>query len=422
MKILWLTNTPCGATERLTGQAITGGGWLYALSEHIKTVPNIELHIAFYHKVQMPSFAHEGIWYHPIYHKSYSNKWQLIIGQFKARFSQPSDDDDINRVLSIVTEVKPDIIHVHGSEENFGLIAQHLPNENIVLSIQGLLNPCMEKLYAGIPKRDIVCRELITHRLLNMGSVASERQFVHNANRERQILSRINHIIGRTKWDFDCSLALNPNRKYYIVNEILRSEFLTHKWEPRSNKEQYVISTTVSNGLYKGVEAIYKAAKVLKNANFNFKWNVIGISSSDYITKIVESFIGENASNLNLELVGRKNAQQMLEIFDASDLFVQVSHIENSPNSLCEAMVIGIPIIATFAGGTSSMMTDGIEGVLVQDGDPYSLSGAIVHSSQNYTEMQSMSDRARNRALIRHWPENVCSELISVYKTILGNK
>ena len=33
MKVLWFANTPCGATEYLTGNKVTGGGWLYALSE-----------------------------------------------------------------------------------------------------------------------------------------------------------------------------------------------------------------------------------------------------------------------------------------------------------------------------------------------------------------------------------------------------
>lgn len=421
MKILWLTNTPCGATEKLTGKSVTGGGWLYALSEQLKTVPGVELHIAFYHSTKLSSFKHNGIWYHPIFRKSYANKWQMIIGQFKARFVTPDESDSIKNVLEVVNNVQPDVLHIHGSEENFGLVAQHLPNSNMVLSIQGLLNPCIEKLYSGVPKHDIIRREPPNQKILFLGAESSEKQFAHNAKRETEIFKHINHIIGRTKWDYDCSLALNPNRKYYVVNEILRSEFLSHKWVPNTDRSQFIVSTTVSNGLYKGVEAIYKAAKVLKAANFEFKWNVIGISSSDYITKIVESYIGANASELNLELTGRKNAQQMLDILDASDLFVQVSHIENSPNSLCEAMVIGLPVVATFAGGTSSMIEDNKEGILVQDGDPYSMAGAIIHSSQNYSKMLSMSYNARERALTRHRPENVCSELISVYKTILEN-
>lgn len=67
MKILWFTNAPCGATEKLTGKPVTGGGWLYALSENLITNPEIELHIAFYWGEAMPEFTHKGITYHLCY-------------------------------------------------------------------------------------------------------------------------------------------------------------------------------------------------------------------------------------------------------------------------------------------------------------------------------------------------------------------
>ena len=121
-------------------------------------------------------------------------------------------------------------------------------------------------------------------------------------------------------------------------------------------------------------------------------------------------------------MLGRKDANSMIDILLASDLFIQVSHIENSPNSLCEAMLLGMPIIASYAGGTSSMLSNGEEGVLVQDGDPYVLAGKIMSTTSDYDKAIAMATNARKRALKRHDPQNVVVELLNVYNHILNNK
>lgn len=59
-------------------------------------------------------------------------------------------------------------------------------------------------------------------------------------------------------------------------------------------------------------------------------------------------------------------------------IFIHPSHIDNSPNGLCEAMLLGMPIIAIYAGGIPSLLVNRREGLLVQDGDPYAMAGAII--------------------------------------------
>ncbi len=53
------------------------------------------------------------------------------------------------------------------------------------------------------------------------------------------------------------------------------------------------------------------------------------------------------------------------------------SHIENSPNALCEAMLVGTPCIAAFVGGVPSLVRHGEEGLLYHDADPFALAGAV---------------------------------------------
>ena len=140
MKILWFANTPCGATERLTGEKVTGGGWLSSLSEQIVQIPNIELHIAFYWGKPHNSFEHNGINYHPLLRSGDNSKLGRLVNRYKQVFCDTTLSRELPEMVKVIEFVRPDIIHIHGSEENFGMIAKETLSCPVVLSIQGLLS------------------------------------------------------------------------------------------------------------------------------------------------------------------------------------------------------------------------------------------------------------------------------------------
>ena len=103
-------------------------------------------------------------------------------------------------------------------------------------------------------------------------------------------------------------------------------------------------------------------------------------------------------------------------------MYVHMSHIENSPNSVCEAMILGIPVIASFTGGTASMLENGKEGLLLQDGDPYVYAGAIVDYYLHFDKAMSYGEKARQRALARHNPKRIVGQLLDAYNNVLSDK
>lgn len=417
MKILWFCNTPCGATEKLTGQKVTGGGWLYALSESFCQYKDHQLHIAFYWHQEIAPFMDKGIIYHPVKRDGYSSKLGRYIYRLKQQFSKDLDQAEICKLIKVIDKVNPDLIHIHGTEENFGLIADHISKIPVAISIQGLLSPYLYKLYSGLPKSAVVKNQGILSKLLIDGFEAKERSMRKRSYREQYILKHINNIIGRTSWDKDCTLALNPKRKYFVCNEILRAQFLNSEWK-NSYNGKIVLVTTISFGLYKGLEMIFETARILTLQCIDFEWNIIGTDYKNQYETLVEQITSIDPLKVNIKFWGRKNAEEMVSIMNQSDVFVQVSHIENSPNSLCEAMVLGMPVIASFAGGTSSLLEDGKEGVLVQDGDPYRLAGAIIDLNNNYQTALDMGQKARTKAMQRHDPNNVIKELFDIYTTL----
>ena len=61
----------------------------------------------------------------------------------------------------------------------------------------------------------------------------------------------------------------------------------------------------------------------------------------------------------------------------ALDLFVQSSAYEGTSNAVLEAMALQTPIVATSAGGTTDLVTDGRHGLIVPPGDVDALAAAM---------------------------------------------
>lgn len=66
-----------------------------------------------------------------------------------------------------------------------------------------------------------------------------------------------------------------------------------------------------------------------------------------------------------------------LDLIAAADLFVLASSHEGLPVAVMEALVMGVPVVATDVGGLSEAVVDGVGGFLVPAGDPPALADAI---------------------------------------------
>ena len=141
-------------------------------------------------------------------------------------------------------------------------------------------------------------------------------------------------------------------------------------------------------------------------------------SNSKWV-RICEIMTGLTSKDNNIVFHGRIDAETLSELLCKSDIYVHVSHIENSPNSVCEAMMVGMPVIASYAGGTASLLEHEKEGILCQDGDPYVLAGAIIDFKQHPDKALQYASAARKRAMSRHDKESIVKELLDGYAKIL---
>lgn len=415
VKILWFSNTPCNAVERLKESQI-GGGWLQSLDLAIQD--KIELHIAFYHGSISAPFKHLNTFYYPISSRSIKkNSIQNML--------RPSilDTEDIGLYLEIIAAVKPDLIHIHGTENTFNCIIEQV-SVPVVVSIQGNIVVYQHKYTAGIPVQLMKGKGVdnissLKALFINKNFYHGLRLFKKMATRETRYLASTKFVIGRTGWDKRITSILAPKATYFHNDEILRNEFYTTQWKAHQDRNGIIIHSTNGNTPYKGFETICETLYILQQAGLQVEWRVAGIKEDDTIVRLVRKILGDRFPTSGLKLVGKISADELVDMLMDADVYVMPSHIENSPNNLCEAMMIGMPCLATFVGGTGSLLSDGEEGLLIQDGDPWVMAGAIKEMVNNQTQCINYGKKARTRALARHDKHKIVKELVDIYQAII---
>lgn len=434
MKVLWFTNNPCSGAARTAkiskekqeeNCGIVTGGWHSALEEAVRS--EIRLEIAYLSSSRKKEeFELEGVRYRSI---NPFNSESYCLFRLR-RLTMPVGRQEkiiLAEAREIIEASQPDIIHIHGTERCFGLICnggiytcrsgKEIP---VAISIQGLIGEITGRFFSGLDRKQAARHESIASKLKKQSVMRLYREFRARAKTERKILSSARFILGRTEWDKKKTAEINPDREYFTVGEVMRAPFFRMQWmEGRTGNVTRLVST-LSTGPYKGFETILKTASILKRrGNIEFTWTVIGYRASEEYVRISEKAEGMSAAASGICFKGKQSAGHVADILCDSDIYCQVSHIENSPNSLCEAMLLGMPLIATDVGGTSSMLEDGTEGLLVKDNSPQAYADAIERLAENFSLCMEMGKAARAKALVRHAPETVKAQLLGAYRSII---
>ncbi len=420
LKILWFSNTPANGVLGMGINSLGSGTWLQTLDLALQD--KVDLNIAFYHSENIHFTVGNTNYFGIAKYKNYLEKIKYkILERF---FDYVFDTEHLNEYLKIVDLVKPDLIHIHGTENPFGCLIGKISNP-IIVSIQGLTNSVLRFYSVGIGEKYLKTRQFSFKSSKELFFPTNfnnaKEKFIKMSVIERKNLVNCQHIIGRTEWDKMITSVLAPKSTYYHNDEIMRKEFYSNEWSHiQNNSKEIIIHTTSDNVYYKGLETICDTILLLNTYGYNCIWNVAGINPTDLIVSVVKKRLKQEYPHKSINFLGKLSTIELLDKMLKANCFVMASHIENSSNSLCEAMLIGMPSIATNAGGTSSIMTHRIDGILVQPGDCFSLAAAIIELFQNKELAICIGKNARTKSLNRHSKEKIINDLLNTYNTILS--
>lgn len=416
MRILWITATAGNyQSPHSCGGSYNGGGWISSMQNELAKCDDIKLGIAFCRNGEPAKVEQDGVVYYPIPHHTKSKK-DKILDLWK--INDVTRDEILwpyyeEKFRIIIEDFKPDVVHVFGSELYQDLAARVTGDIPTVLHIQGLLSL---SIYIYLPPSVSKWQYYMSGKGLkgkyhNYQYLAYWHRSVH---REKAILKAVPHVIGRTDWDRQALAVLNPKAKYHYGGEILRDVFYEKK-DRQMPKNRPVISTTISFPTYKGYDVILKVANILKNEiGMDFEWNVYGNVQPEFMEKHTEL----KHDNLNVNLKGVASAEQLRDALVNSTLYFHSSYIENSPNSVGEAQLVGVPVVASRVGGTDSMVEHSKTGFLYPVTDPYIAAYYIKRLIDNKEENMAIGKKAREIALVRHDKRQIVEELLDVYEQI----
>lgn len=412
MKVLWFEVT---VPQRYKSEGQVLGGWQDSLERVVRTCKDVELVISFEaENGQSEVKVIDGVKYIPMpirysISEKIKNKWNFEINAQKIE----------KAMQQVVESEKPDLIHVFGTEWPFGRIAK-FTDIPVVIHIMGAMVPYVNALYApGFSFDDIMNTIPCWNLKKRFGRWCSEQRMYSWRSSEEQVWSQVKNYMGRTEWDRSLSNVLHPGRKYFHVEEALRPNFLSgeKKWKGLENQKIKLFSTGCTN-FWKGPDMLLNTARVLTQMGVDFEWNVAGKMNPE-VKKCVEKKLGTTFAENHVNLMGFIQPDQLSDVLCSCSMYVHTAYIENSPNSICEAQCLGIPVVSTNVGGIATLVRQGVDGVLVPANDPWQMANAILELAADKERALLYSSNAMELAQNRHRDSHILEQLLNCYRSLV---
>lgn len=361
MKLIWLTNCILPVVSERLGEKISYvNGWTDLLSRKLLSQKNYEL-VSVYPDSRLRS---------SIFGKRNRLKWYGFHAPKVASINY--NEKRVKYFREILEIEKPDLVHIWGTEYSHctemteaasGLVP-------VVISIQGIISECAKVYLQGIPKAEIN-RQTFHDIVRNDGLKMQKYRFEMRGKLEKRALRQVKYVIGRTKWDKDTVQRINSDIRYFKCDEIMRDCFYSEKAWSYSNCEKNSIFLPQSYYPIKGMHIALKILSGVKRYYPDVHLYTTGRdarcrSLSDRLRqnsyeRFVSELIREYDLDENVTYLGSLNAEGMKKMYMKANVFLQASIIENSSNSLTEAMLIGTPIVVSNVGGTESIVPDEVQ-------------------------------------------------------------
>jgi glycosyltransferase involved in cell wall biosynthesis len=414
MKVLWYEIT---IPKRYKGDTSPIAGWQDSLQEIVMQYNDIELYVVFEGMKGMTVKFIDGVTYIPII-PNMSLFGKKVLKLFNQQYTV---DKLLPLLIKTVEEVKPDVIQIFGTEWGLGEIANYT-DIPVVIHLMGCVAPYEN---AALPPGYSILDRIKTaginpikyYRLIRGMYYSRKWKTVEQNN-----FHAVSNYMGRTAWDKAMCELFHPGCNYFYCSEALRLSFVanTHRWSiPQNDRLQIVTIGCTTH--WKGMDTVLKTANILKKYGIKFEWKIAGKMRPSLKNEIEKK---ENLTfmDCNVNILGFVKSDDLVPLLLSSNIYVHTAYIDNSPNTICEAQYLGLPIIATYVGGIPSLIQNDKEGILVPANDPYLLAHEIIALTNDKERQQIYSQATSLRARERHAPASIYRDLLSCYNSLIQNR
>ena len=327
----------------------------------------------------------------------------------------------------IVESENIDILDIQGTETNIsGYNIYKNTSVPIVTTIHGVAYQINKFFFLGLPPFYSLFHRSIHDNLTFTGSIEAKILMSKRRKLEKRVLESSKYVRGRTNWDMESVFAINNNLRYFKVELIMRDYFYDRKWNINDCEKNRIFISQV-NIPYKGFFMLLDALAILKKRIKNFNVYIPGYPiKSGFKAKGYEKYIWKKIKKYGLKekihFLGQINAEEVTNQLMRARIFVLPSMIENSPNSLVEAQLVGTPCVSSLVGGVGDYIKNNVSGLLYNCMDSCMCANSIYNLMTNDDLSIKISNQAREDAFKRHNRYILTKELISCYETIIKSE
>lgn len=170
---------------------------------------------------------------------------------------------------------------------------------------------------------------------------------------------------------------------------------------------------------WKGIDDLLDAAAYLRAGDCDFELVLAGPPGTAGDAAGLGAKIRNNDLTGQVRYVGTVEGEEKAALFRWADVYVQPSHHEGLPISMLEALVHGLPVVATNVGACPEVITDGREGVLLSPHRPDRLAATMYALACNPLRRHAMGLAASELASTRFSLDRFRNDLLSLYEEVI---
>ncbi len=410
-KILWMCD-PAFSDEKMNRT----GTWLQPLAEMLQQSGKVQIcNIAQGNVTEITESNCRGI-----------HQW--IIPSRKRKRNGLIPSVTCEEIKSVEKQVNPDLVHIWGTENIWATVYRNgYIASPVLIDMQGLLSVYADFYYGGLTFFEILQCIHFKEIILPWRTIFHKKKIFEDFGRiETENLKCFRHISYQSEWVKSQVSLINPEAKYHAAKMMLRDAFYkATPWQYKEAGNAPVIFSSCSWAVtYKGIHMLIKAVGILKKKYPKVKLNLAGYIDvgnkwldgySIYLKKLIKKWNLED----NICLLGPLDAHQIIEQMQNSHVCAVPSFIETYCLAFAEALMVGVPVVVSFAGAMPEL-AEHRKSALFYNSIDYRLCAAYMDELiQNRELAESLSCEGRKTRLINNDPATVVGTQLSIYECCL---
>ena len=335
------------------------------------------------------------------------------------------EEQSMAAVIDLVEKFSPEMIHVWGTEESWGLFTSRgLVRKPALLEMQGLRGAIARVFAGGLSLREqlgcIGLKEIVQRKTI----AQSRSQFEQWGKIEREIIQGHRFITAQSEWLCAQIRSINPSSAIFHNDFMLREPFrVALPWQSSGSMRVFCSSAYASP--FKGLHVALRAIAILRQRFPMIQLRIAGAHQKktvrqDGYVRWLNRLTDQLGMADNVCWMGPLSASEIITELQSSAAMVQPSFIEGYSLAMAEAMMLGVPLACSFAGGMSSLARDEESALFFSPGDGVMCAYQLERLLTDYVLAERIGRQAREIALVRNDRERIVQRQIEIYRQAMS--